>query len=170
MIRRRRSNYALGLLLILAGAFFLARLFIPSLNEWLDVTFDWPMWIILSGALLFLFGLLVGAPGMAVPAAIVAGIGGILYYQNLSDDWASWSYLWTLIPGFVGVGTLVSGLLGDNPRQSIRSGISLMFISLLLLAIFASIFEKTGALGQYWPVLVILLGLWVLAGAALRRR
>lgn len=170
MVRRRRSNYALGLILILLGAFFLARLFFPGLREWLAVSFEWPFWVIGAGALIFLFGLLVGAPGMSVPAAVVAGIGGILFYQNRSGDWASWSYLWALIPGFVGVGTLVSGLLGDNPRQTIRGGLSLIVISLLLLAIFAAIFGEFSLLGKYWPVLVILLGLWVLAGAIFRRR
>ena len=42
--------------------------------------------------------LLTGQPGMLVPACIVGGIGGMLYWQNLTGDWASWSYSWSLIP------------------------------------------------------------------------
>ena len=64
---------------------------------------SWPLIVVAVGAGLLVLGLLVGAPEMAIPAVIVGGIGGILYYQNLSGNWASWSYLWTLIPGFSGL-------------------------------------------------------------------
>ena len=80
------------------------------------------------GACLLIFGLLAGAPGMAVPATIVAGIGGILAYQNATGDWTSWSYVWSLIPGFVGLGIMLSALLGDGGREGFRSGLSLVFI------------------------------------------
>ena len=69
MSRRQRSNTILGLLLILAGAAFLAQRFYPNLRIWDYFTFSWPWYVIGAGALLLLLGLLVGAPGMAVPAA-----------------------------------------------------------------------------------------------------
>lgn len=171
MSQQNRSRIALGLILILIGAFSLARLFIPGLNAWLQFNFAWPFWIIGVGALFLLIGLLIGAPGMAVPAALIAGVGGILYYQYLTDDWQSWGYLWTLIPGFVGLGTIIAGLLGENPRQSLRSGFSSIVVSLFLLVIFAAIFDRAGNLAaRYWPILVILLGLWILVQNAFRRR
>jgi len=171
MSQQNRSRIALGLILILIGAFSLARLFIPGLNEWLQFSFAWPFWIIGLGALFLLIGLLTGVPGMAVPAALLAGIGGILYYQYLSGDWQSWSYLWTLIPGFVGLGTIIAGLLGENPRQSLRSGFSSIIVSLFLLAIFAAMFDRAGSLAaRYWPILVILLGLWILVRSVIWRR
>ena len=99
---------------------------------------------------------------MAVPACIVAGIGGILYYQNMTGDWASWAYAWTLIPGFVGVGIdpgwlvwrdipqIAAGRRHFDPDQPdpVRH-------LLLLLG-------GKSYLGVYWPVLIILLGLWLL--------
>lgn len=170
MDRQERSNVGLGVILILVGAFFLARLFFPGLHEWLDIAFEWPMYVIGVGVLLLLIGLLVGAPGMAVPASIVGGIGGILYWQNTTGNWESWAYIWTLIPGFAGVGTLVMGLLGENPRESIKGGISAIIVSLILFAIFSSFLGGPAFMGQYWPVLVILLGLWILARNIFRSR
>lgn len=166
MSRRNRSNIALGVILILVGAYFLGQKFFPDFV--LFRSFEWPMIIIGVGVLLLLLGLLSGQPGMAVPAVIVAGIGGLLYYQNATNNWESWAYAWSLIPGFVGVGSVLAGILGDNPRQSIRSGLNLIVISAVLFIIFYAIFNG-GQLAAYWPLLIIVLGLWLLARAVLRR-
>ena len=73
------------------------------------------------GGMLLVIGLLTRTPEMAIPASIVAGIGGILWVQNTYNNWGTWSYSWALIPGFVGVGILLSGLLGGrNVREAVR--------------------------------------------------
>src|SRR5512134_3449059 len=100
-MRTNRSTLFLGILLILIGIWLVVSRQVPELRQWLDVEFSWPMWTIGAGILIFIIGLITGAPGMAVPASIVTGIGCILYYQNANADFASWSYMWTLIPGFV---------------------------------------------------------------------
>jgi hypothetical protein len=100
---------------------------------------------------------------MAVTAAIVAGIGGIFYYQDMTENYDSWSYMWALIPGFVGVGTVVAGLLGDKTARNLKHGLNLMVISAVLFLIFSSLFGGFTLLGNYGPaILLILLGLWVL--------
>ena len=112
-MRQNRTNLVLGILLILFGGWLVVSRQVPAVQDWLDNNFTWPMWTIGAGLIIFFMGLLTGAPGMAIPASIVAGIGGILYYQNQTGDFGSWSYMWALIPGFVGVGTILAGLLGD---------------------------------------------------------
>jgi hypothetical protein len=119
---------------------------------------DWPLIVIGVGAFLFLFGLLVGAPGMAVPASIVAGIGGILMWQNATGEWESWAYAWTLIPGFVGVGIALEGLFGGRARKAISDGAWMILISLTLFLVFGSFLGGPVALGGYWPALLIVLG------------
>ena len=111
MNRQNRTQLVLGLLLILFGLWFIAAQRVPSLKAWAEIQFQWPFYVIGAGALILVIGLLTGAANMVIPACIVAGIGGILYYQNYSNDWESWSFLWTLIPGFVGIGTNLAGLL-----------------------------------------------------------
>ncbi len=162
MESHRRTNLIGGIVLILVGVYFLAVQLFPELGPSLNIEFSWPLILVGVGAFLLLFGLLVNAPDMAVPACIVAGIGGILYYQNMTGDWASWAYAWALIPGFVGVGVILAGLFGGTFRQSLRDGGTLILISLILFAVFSSFLGGKSYLGVYWPVLLILLGLWLL--------
>ena len=168
-MQRNRSTLVLGVLLILIGIWLVASQQFPSLRGWLDVNFSWPVWTIGAGILIFVIGLLTGAPGMAVPASIVTGIGCILYYQNTNDDFASWSYMWTLIPGFVGVGLILAGLLGENTRRNISSGLNLIVISVVLFLIFGTILGGLAILGPYGPaILVIALGVYILVRGFLR--
>jgi hypothetical protein len=162
-MRQNRTQLFLGILLILIGAWLVLTRQVPSLQNWLDANFTWPMWTIGAGLLVLLIGLITGAPGMAVPASIIAGIGGILYYQNATDNFSSWSYMWTLIPGFVGVGTILAGLLGENTRQNLAHGLNLIVISTVLFLVFGTFFGGLAILGDYGvAVLLILLGIYVL--------
>ncbi len=169
MSRSNRTQLGLGIILILLGAWFVAVRMVPGLQDILGRFTEWPWQVIGAGIVLLLIGLVIGAPGMAVPASIVAGIGGILYYQNLTGDWDSWSYMWALIPGFVGVGTILSGLLSGDFRRSLGSGLNLMVISAVLFLVFASIFGGLDLLGTYGvAVLLILLGVWIIARGLIR--
>ena len=170
-MRQNRSTLFLGILLILVGAWLVLSNQVPALRTWLDNNFAWPMWIIGAGLLIFLIGLLTGAPGMSVPAAIVAGIGGILFYQNATNNFASWSYMWTLIPGFVGIGLLLAGLLGEYTRHNLSRGLNLIVISAVMFLIFGALFGGLGILGPNGPaILLIALGLYILLRGFLRNR
>lgn len=161
MSRKSRSNLGVGLLLVLFGGWFLAVQIVPDLGRWFWSAFDWPFYIIGAGICFLIFGLVVGAPGLAIPACIIGGIGGLLYYQNVTSDWESWSYAWALIPGFVGVGVMLTALLGEGGKTGFRSGLTLVFISLIMFLIFGSFFGIK-PLGNLWPILLIALGLWML--------
>ena len=168
-MRQNRTNLFLGILLILIGGWLVVTRQVPALQHWIDHNFTWPVWTIGAGLLVLLIGLLTGAPGMAIPASIIAGIGGILYYQNQTGNFGSWSYMWALIPGFVGVGTILAGLLGENTRRNISHGLNLIVISAVLFLAFATVFGGISILGDYGvAVLLILLGLYVLIRGLLR--
>lgn len=171
MKQQNRTSLAFGIILILLGAWLIATRQVPSIQEWLQTNFTWPMYTIGAGLIVLLIGLLTGAPGMAIPASIIAGIGGILYYQNQTNDFASWSYMWTLIPGFVGVGSILAGLLGENTRRNLGHGLRLIVTSAVLFLIFATFFGGLSILGDYGlPIILILLGVYVLARGFLRNR
>lgn len=169
MKRENRSRLFAGILLILAGIWFLLVQLIPGLGEWMQFEITWPLIVVGVGVFLLLFGLLVNEPGMAVPACIVGGIGGLLYWQNSTGNWGSWAYAWTLIPGFVGVGILLSGLIEGKIRAAWNSASSLLFISVLAFLIFGSWFGGV-PFGDYWPILVILLGIWLLIKSLFRSK
>ncbi len=170
MAERRRPGLVAGLVLILLGLWFLAVQLVPGVRQWAaGITLSWPLIVIAVGVALLLMGLLTGAAGMAVPACIVGGIGGLLYWQNATGNWGSWSYAWALIPGFVGVGTLLMGAWERNAAH-VRDGLQTILVSLVLFAIFGSFFGGGRLFGPYWPGLLILLGLWLLIRPRLRAR
>jgi hypothetical protein len=161
MDKSKRTSIVGGALLILVGGLLFAGQVLPDFipNFWR--TFSWPWIIIGVGLFLFVLGAALGEPGLAVPATIVSGIGGILAYQSITGNWESWSFIWTLIPGFVGLGIMLMSLLGGG--GSVKDGATLVFISFIMLAVFGSFFGAMGLAGQYWPVLLILLGVVLLA-------
>ena len=71
--------------------------------------------------------------------------------------------MWTLIPGFVGVGTILAGLLGENTRANLARGVNLLVISAVLFLVFATFFGGMNILGEYGAaIILILLGLYIL--------
>ena len=167
-MRQNRSNLALGILLIVIGGWLVATKQLPSLQQFTE-NMTGATWTIGAGLLILLIGLVTGAPGMAVPASIVGGIGGILYYQDQVNDYASWAYMWTLIPGFVGVGTIIAGLLGENTKRNLGHGLRLLVVSAVLFLVFATYIGRLEFLGDYGAaILLILLGVFVLARGIMR--
>jgi hypothetical protein len=158
--------------LILIGGWFLAAQFdlVPGLNEIMDFKYQWPLIVIGIGVFLFFLGLLIRNPRMCVPACIVGGIGGLLYWTNSTGNWDAWSYIWALIPGFVGIGIILSTLLGGMEKRGYREGLRLIIISAILFLIFLMLFSGQGQFLKYWPVLVILGGIWIIIQTILRRK
>lgn len=168
-MRQNRSNLFLGVLLIAIGAWLVATRQVPSLQQFTE-NMTGAMWTIAAGVLILVIGLITGAPGMAIPASIVAGIGGILFYQDQVGDYSSWAYMWTLIPGFVGVGTILAGVLGENTSRNLSSGLRQVVFSAVLFLVFGTFFGDLEFLGEYGvAIILILLGLFVLARGFWRR-
>jgi hypothetical protein len=157
----RKSSVVGGIILILVGAFFLLVQLFPGLLSWFDISQQWPLIIIFVGGL-FLLGAILGTPPLAIPAMVIGGTGLMLYYQNATGNWESWAYIWTLYPGLVGVGIILMHTLNGKFKQGLREGGNLLLISAVMFVVFAAFFNGLGVLGQFWPVLIIVAGLWLL--------
>ena len=166
--RRSVSRLAGALLLIFAGIVLFVAQFIPEWERLISGGERWPLGIVGVGFLLLMIGLVSGAPGMAVPACVVSGIGGLLWWQNATGDWHSWAYVWTLVPGFAGVGLLLSGILQWR-RDELKAGVWLIFVSAMLFGIFGSALGRIALFGPYWPALLIAFGAVLLVRALVRR-
>ncbi len=151
----KKGNLTGGLILILIGVWFLAVQFVPQLKAW--AAGQWSLIIIGIGVIFLLASILNNVPGLSIPAFIIGGIGGLLYYQNVTGDWGSWAYAWTLIPGFVGLGLLFFGLQTKD-KGSQNAGFILLFISALLFFAFGSFLGASKEIIRYWPILLIILG------------
>ncbi len=150
----RRSGLVIGTILILLGLLFLAGEIAPQYFQF----WDWPFIVIGLGMVFLVWAILSGTGGLAVPGCILAGIGGILYYQNQTGDWASWAYIWGLIPGFVGVGVILCGIIDRNYKDAFTGGLVLILISAIFFFAFGAAFGLPPDITQYWPVLLIVLG------------
>jgi hypothetical protein len=160
-----RRGLVTGLILILLGGFFLAAQLMPHIFGYIS----WPFIVIGVGGAFLLAALLTRVGGLAVPGCVIGGIGGILYYQATTNDWASWSYVWTLIPGFVGVGVILAGLLSrDRPRFD-TGGLILLAISAMGFMIFGGVFGLAFDVSTLWPIFLIGIGFIVLISAIFRK-
>lgn len=165
-MQTNRSNAAAlvgGTLLVAFGLLSLASQIFRNVVNW---SYLWPLTVIVFGALFFA-GMFLGGKGLsglAIPGSIITGIGLLFLYQNLASHWESWSYAWTLIIMFVGVGIYIMGLYSGSEVQK-RSGLSVMKVGFVLFVIFGGFFElifsisrPLGWRGLAFPVLMILLG------------
>ena len=171
---KRRGSLTVGFLLILLGGWFLAVQFVPEISDWITKLADWPVWVIGPGLIFILAGLISGVTDLMIPGSIISGIGLILYYQNVTGDWQSWSYAWALIIVFVGIGIFLANLFKGDLRTAIEEGGAPFMTGAIMFLIFGSIFRaafgQSSLLGDYWPVLLILFGIWLLVRPLLRRK
>ena len=170
----RRSNLTFGMILILIGAWFLAVNLFPELEDFALRYLDWPFWVVGAGILFLVAAVSSGVPGLAVPGAVISGIGGILAYQNATNDYESWAYAWTLIVGFVGIGIFLQNLFEGQTGRGIRQARGPIGTSIVLFLIFSSffryIFGQDPLFGEYWPALLIVLGIYMLIRPMFRRK
>ena len=133
--------------------------------------FLWPFFILGVGAAFFI-GMVAGGHsfgGLAVPGSVITTVGLILFFQNLFNIWETWAYAWALIPCFAGTGTILAGIFERN-RSAVIGGGWTLFSGLVMFAIFGSFLGGSVILSQYWPVLLIALGLVLLFTGILRKR
>ena len=149
MFKENRLQFAIFFLIFLISSWLILDRVIPEFHVFAIKYTQWPDFLILIGGTIFIFGLLLGSRDMFIPAVVIAGFGGILSYQYTYIGFASWSYMWTLIPGFVGAGMIVSGLFGDETSHDVRHGLMLIGASALLFIILGEIFGGLNLFGNY---------------------
>jgi hypothetical protein len=160
---RNRESIALGVILVLAGTIFLAYQILPeSVRSLFDGWFSWPLIIVGVGLLFLIAAVATQTGGLAFPGSIVSGIGLIMYWQNATNNWDSWAYVWTLIPGFVGIGTVLSSVIGPQSREELRGGLALIGFSAIGFLVFGGLFNPALRSGVILPSVIILVGLGLL--------
>ena len=171
---KRRGSFTFGFLLILLGAWFLAVQFVPQIGDWMEQIADWPVWVIGPGLIFILAGLISGVFELMIPGSIISGIGLILYYQNATGDYQSWAYAWALIIVFVGIGVFLANLFRGKLGTAFEEGGPPIMTGLIMFLIFGSIFRaafgQSPLLGDYWPVLLMVVGVWLLIKPFFRRK
>ena len=164
--QRNTGSLVGGSLLIIFGVLAMLGKIFQNIDIWGIL---WPF-IIIGVGLLFFVGMFAGGKsvsGLAIPGTIIMSIGLILFYQNLTKHWESWSYAWTVIVMAVGVGIFIMGLYGQNKTQR-SAGLSVLRIGFVMFVIFGAFFELIFTSGMpvslrsiIFPSGLILLGLYL---------
>jgi hypothetical protein len=126
----------------------------------------WPIIFFAIGAVFFLPPMLwpsarAGLAGLCIPGANLISLGCIFLYNTITNDWASWSYAWILIPASVGLGLTLASWLGGWGRHMASIGWWMFIISVVVFSIFATLFGGP-TLKVASPVVVILFGVWLM--------
>jgi hypothetical protein len=160
MVENTRPN---NRIIIAVGLILLGGLFL------LDIGLLWPLFILVPGLLILSAALYCGKAGaasMSIPGMIVTGTGTLLFLQNLTGYWNSWSYAWTLYGVFLGMGFMLMGQRLPDAGMH-RLGQRFVQFSLLMFAVFAFFFEViigiSGGLGTAGAAILILAGLYLLS-------
>jgi hypothetical protein len=153
-----------GILLIALGFLALLAQVFKGVDFW---GMFWPFIVIGVGAMFFV-GMVTGGKAtapLAIPGSIITIIGLMLFLQNITGYWESWSYGWTVILMAVGLGIYIAGVWAGDPDQR-ASGIKVLRIGAIMFIIFGAFFEmifQSFALSRYiFPVALILLGLYLI--------
>lgn len=163
-----QPRLALAFFLILMGFWYLAIELFPRVSALAYGEQTWPIQIIGVGIVLAALGLLCWTSGLMIPAASIGGIGGLLYWQNITGRWESWAYAWALIIIFVGVGIGLTGIM-ERKRSIILGAGWTIFIGMLLFIVFGAFLGGSDLIQKYWPVVIILLGGLFLVKGFLKR-
>ena len=103
----RRGAFSAGLTLILIGLALVIIQWVPELHLWANWTESWPLLILGVGALVGIIGIASATPDSLIATGVLAGLGLLLYWQNMTGEWGSWAYAWALIVVAVGIGLVM---------------------------------------------------------------
>ncbi len=145
-------NWLAGTFLILIGLLILLVQF-----EYFDWAELWPLFLIAIG-LLFLIGFFINREnyGLLMPAMILMIIGTLFLYMERTT-WYNMRGLWPTFIMAPGVGFFFMYFFGPVKNQ-------LWIPGTILVTIAALFFAGEWTVIRYWPVILILLGLYLILG------
>ena len=164
------QNQRVGAALVGAGVLLL----IVRIFSW-NIGGLWPLFLLVPGVALLVAAALGGASVSAlfVPGSVVTILGVIFSFQNATDYFESWVYVWALLPAAVGVGLLLYGRRSGNPEleSTGRRLAGIFTLVFLVAAIFFEAFIFNNVMNTWFfrtglPLLAIAAGAFLL----LRRR
>ncbi len=134
------AGLVLGIILVVVGAIVLV-------SRIVDLTIGgsaWPLWVIVPGLAMLAGSFAIpprGGLGLAIPGAIIAMVGVVVWVQDAYGLYATWAYAWALVaPTAVGLGMLAYGLVrGDGELAA--DGLRTTLVGLGLFLGFALFFE-----------------------------
>jgi multisubunit Na+/H+ antiporter MnhC subunit len=164
--KRFSGTLMAGVVLIALGLLSLLGQIFRGFPFW---SYLWPLVLIGFGGLFFV-GMFAGGKsfaGLAIPGTIIAGLGLMMFFQNLTGYWESWAYSWTIILVLVGLGIFIMGLYSEDLHRR-QAGLRVIKVGAILFVIFGGFFElifnafRPFGIQQYiFPLLLVGLGVYL---------
>ncbi|SEO78702.1 hypothetical protein SAMN04488134_1134 [Amphibacillus marinus] len=155
----RKQNYLTAFVLIGVGLyFFLQQLHIPILAE----LATWPTLLVIIGVSLLLHSYLTRDHDKLFPGVILLGLG--IHFLAVSM-YPNWVEHWSVYAIIIGLAFLVRY---QKTKSGLYAGLATLLIGLfMLLTITNNQFSTTiqqfiGILEDYWPISLIILGIYLL--------
>ncbi|HEY4690122.1 MAG TPA: hypothetical protein VIK33_12480 [Anaerolineae bacterium] len=163
-----RSSTVVALVLIGLGVLFLLFNLVPGL-DWGN---GWPIIFFVIALGFYLPPIMwpsarQGLAALFIPGSVMVALGLIFLYNTFTDDWASWAYAWTLIPGGVGLGLALAASIGRWGRGTLWVGIWMIVGSVAVFSLFGTMFGGP-VLKSIGPVLLIAGGVLLLLRSLVR--
>ncbi|RNA70236.1 LiaI-LiaF-like domain-containing protein [Alteribacter keqinensis] len=156
---KRRNNLLPGLILIALGAYFFARQMgwhIPLS----DTLFSWPSILLIAGLLFCGQAWSNKDDGQLFSGLVMTGLG---IQFHAVHTYGLWSHHWAYFTLIIGIAFLAKYFF--SRRDGWVPGIILTALSILSLFYQGTVVlirESLGSFAQYWPVLLILAGVYIL--------
>jgi uncharacterized membrane protein HdeD (DUF308 family) len=136
-----RFNLFLGIIVIVAGVFFLLQNLFPQMPLW---SYFWPLLPIVLGLTLIQMGSMFsdgGRPFFLITGSMLIMAGLLILLQSFLQNPYWWSYAWTLIfPGAFGVGQIICGQISSRKKIN-NSGISLLVLGIVFFVVGLVLFQ-----------------------------
>lgn len=155
----KKQNFFIGYLFIGIGAFFLLKqLKIPIFTDF----YSWPTLLIIIGLALIIYSYRLKEYHSLFSGTLILGLGihfhGMTHYHFWIDHWA----MYTLI---VGIAFIIRSL---KTKKGFLIGLAFVSISLIIIfsiklpAWFDWVYSVVGYIENYWPLALIILGIYFL--------
>jgi hypothetical protein len=159
------AGLVIGIILVVVGGIVLV-------SRVADLTLGasaWPLWVIVPGLAMLIGSFAIpprGGVGLAIPGAMIAMVGVVLWVQDYYGLYATWAYAWALVaPTAVGIGMLAYGLVrgdGDLVSDGVRATLTGLGLFLGFALFFEGVIGLSGHrianLDQVLPYAAIALG------------
>lgn len=161
-VRQNQASFWIAIALIVVGAFFFI---VEVFNIRLGIQW-WPLLFLLPGLamLAWAFSMRTVNSGLAVAGANLAVLGAIFLYQSASNNWESWTYIWTLFPLATGLALMAAGSRNDDETLT-RSGLESARwggIAFVIGVVVFEVFIFGGLIGYIIPLLLVAAGGFIL--------
>jgi hypothetical protein len=142
--RRNRPSIVIGVVLILLGLFFLFSQLVNLVFHIQIGSYTWPLLILAPGLLLYFlafFNDVKTGRVLVVPGSIVSAVGLLLFFQNITNLWATWAYAWAFVfPTSLGIGQIIFGWLRRR-ADLVREGWGFARVGGIILLVGFTFFE-----------------------------